>query len=61
MPYSCHDQLGTSGISGWPIGGGGTVRGIARSMRRTSTLTMTQTATRAPPGSVRRGRSTDAR
>ena len=28
MPYSCQAQFGTSGSSGWPIGGGSTARGI---------------------------------
>src|SRR5437868_4992295 len=32
MPYSCHAQLGRSGISGWPMGGGSTVRGIGRAI-----------------------------
>ena len=32
MPYSCQAQFGKSGKSGWPIGSGSTVRGIARSI-----------------------------
>ena len=56
MPYSCHAQLGTSGNSGWPIGGGSTVRGMAPSGLQFSTLTIVQTATRAPPGSLSGGR-----
>ena len=56
MPYSCQAQLGTSGSSGWPIGGGSTVRGIGAGGLQFSTLTMVQTATRAPPGRLRRGR-----
>ena len=56
MPYSCHAQFGTSGSSGWPIGGGSTVRGMAPSGLQFSTLTMVQTATRASPGKRRRGR-----
>src|ERR687892_347522 len=39
MPYSCHAQFGRSGNSGWPIGGGSTVRGIGRPMSHSSTLT----------------------
>src|SRR4051812_36942576 len=60
IPYSCHAQLGRSGMSGWPKGGDSTVRGIARSIDHSSTLTMVQTATRAPPGSLSGGRSTMA-
>src|SRR5204863_8860354 len=56
MPYSCHAQLGTSGRSGWPIGGGSTVRGIAPSGLQFSTLTIVHTATRALPGNVSLGR-----
>jgi hypothetical protein len=46
MPYSCHAQLGRSGSSGWPIGGGRTVRGIGPSMPQSSTFTMVQTTMR---------------
>ena len=41
----------------WFPGGGSTVRGMGRSMSQFSMLTMTQTATRLPPGSARGGRS----
>ena len=50
MPYSCQAQFGTSGSSGWPIGGGSTVRGIGAGRLQFSTLTIVQTATRASPG-----------
>ena len=60
MPYSCQDQFGTSGNSGCPIGGLSTVRGIAFSIRHSSTLRMTQTASFLPPGSRSFGRSTCA-
>src|SRR3954462_15258176 len=60
IPYSCQAQLGRSGSSGCPYGGGSTVRGIARSIDHSSTLTMVHTATRAPPGSLSGGRSTMA-
>ena len=60
MPYSCHDQFGTSGNSGCPIGGLSTVRGMAFSIRHSSTLRMTHTASFLPPGSVSFGRSTCA-
>src|ERR1700730_7535206 len=57
LPYSCHAQLGMSGLTELPAGGGRTVRGIGSRGFHSSTLTTTQTARRAPPGSVRRGRS----
>src|SRR6185295_10382292 len=60
MPYSCQAQLGRSGCSGCPYGGGSTVRGMLRSIDHSSTLTMVHTATRAPPGSLSGGRSTMA-
>src|SRR3954469_2090513 len=60
MPYSCQAQFGRSGWSGCPKGGGSTVRGIGRAMDHSSTFTMVQTATRAPPGSLSGGRSTIA-
>src|SRR2546423_2753899 len=60
MPYSCHAQFGRSGSSGWPNGGGNTVRGIGRSIDHSSTLTMVQHTTRASPGSLSCGRSTIA-
>jgi hypothetical protein len=56
MPYSCHAQFGTSGKSGWPIGGGSTARGIGPAGLQFSTLTMVHTATRALPGRLSRGR-----
>src|SRR5436190_10345664 len=56
FPYSCHAQLGTSGIGEPPAGGVRTVRGIGSRGFHSSTLTITHTASRAPPGSVSRGR-----
>jgi hypothetical protein len=56
IPYSCHAQLGTSGRSGWPIGGGSTARGMAPAGFQFSTLTIVQTATRASLGSRSGGR-----
>ena len=56
MPYSCQAQLGTSGRSGTPIGGGRTVRGIAPAGLQFSTFTIVQTATRALFGRLSRGR-----
>jgi hypothetical protein len=49
--------LGTSGSNGCPIGGLSTVRGMAFSIRHSSTLRMTHTASFLPPGSVNFGRS----
>jgi hypothetical protein len=60
MPYSCQDQLGTSGSSGTPVGAGSTCRAIGLPMSHTSRLTMLHTATRASPGSRNGGRSTIA-
>ena len=57
MPYSCQAQLGRSGSSGWPMGGGSTVRGIGRSMPQSSTFTMVHTAMRAPSGNLNGARS----
>ena len=54
------DQFGTSGNNGWPIGGLNTVRGIAFSIRHSSTLRMTHTASFLPSGSLSFGRSTCA-
>src|SRR5262249_54368311 len=60
IPYSCQDQLGTSGITLAPDGAGSTVRGIGASMFHSSTLTIVHTAIRAPPGSLAGARSTMA-
>ncbi len=57
LPYSCHDQLGMSGIGDPPAGGVRTVRGIGSSGFHSSTLTITQTTRRASPGSFSGGRS----
>ncbi len=57
MPYSCQDQFGTSGNSGWPIGGLSTVRGIAFSIRHSSTFKITHTASFLPSGNLNFGRS----
>src|SRR5207302_7875855 len=57
LPYSCHAQFGMSGIGDPPAGGVSTVRGIASRGFHSSMLTMTQTASRAPPGSARGRRS----
>src|SRR5579864_4703113 len=56
FPYSCHAQLGTSGLGEPPAGGGKTVRGIGSRASHSSTLTITHTASRTPPGSVNRRR-----
>src|SRR6266566_3414095 len=56
LPYSCHAQFGISGIGEPPAGGVRTVRGIGSRGFHSSTLTITHTASRAPPGSVSRGR-----
>src|SRR4026208_1439154 len=50
IPYSCHAQLGRSGISGWPYGGGSTVRGMLRSIAHSSTVTMGHTPLRGTEG-----------
>jgi hypothetical protein len=60
MPYSCQAQLGRSGSSGCPIGGGSTVRGMARSIDQCSTLTMIHTSRRLPLGATSAGRSGSA-
>ena len=52
LPYSCHAQFGMSGIGEPPAGGVKTVRGIVSLMSHSSTLTMTHSASRAPPGSA---------
>ena len=52
LPYSCQAQFGMSGIGAPPAGGVSTVRGIVSLMSHSSTLTMTQTASRAPSGSA---------
>src|SRR5512136_1230812 len=57
FPYSCHAQFGISGIGEPPAGGVRTVRGIVSSGFHSSTLTITQTASRAPPGNMSRGRA----
>ena len=57
IPYSCHDQFGTSGTWTRFPGGGSTVRGMGLSTSQFSTFTMTQTATRLPPGSASGARS----
>ena len=59
IPYSCQAQLGTSGTVATPWGAVRYWRAIAFSMSHSSTLTMVQTAMRAPFGSVQRGRSDD--
>jgi len=56
LPYSCHAQLPTSGNRTCPCGGIRRRRGIGRVMSQTSTLTMVQTAMRAPLGKDHRGR-----
>src|ERR1044071_4746461 len=56
MPYSCHAQFGRSGCSGFQKGGDRTVRGMLLSIDHSSTLTMVQTAIRAPSGSLSGGR-----
>ena len=50
FPYSCQDQLGTSGKSGCPMGGGRMVQGWALVEPQCSTFIIVQTAIRAPPG-----------
>ncbi len=56
LPYSCQAQFGMSGIGEPPAGGVNTVRGIVCLASHASTLTITQTAIRAPPGSFNGGR-----
>ena len=60
MPYSCHDQFGTSGSNTCPVGAGNTCRAIGRAMSQNSRLTIVHTTSRAPPGSFSGGRSTIA-
>jgi hypothetical protein len=60
MPYSCHDQFGTSGNNTWPVGAGNTCRAIGRAMSQNSRLTIVQTTRRAPPGNFKGRRSTIA-
>src|SRR6056300_1944315 len=55
IPYSCQAQFARSGIRGWPMGGGSTVRGMALAMVQCSTFTMTQTASFLPLGSLSEG------
>src|SRR5580704_13670653 len=57
FPYSCHAQFGMSGIGEPPAGGVRTVRGIVSRGFHSSTLTITQTASRAPPGNASLGRA----
>ena len=57
LPYSCQAQLGMSGIGEPPAGGVSTVRGMVWWMSHSSTLTITHTARRAPPGRASGGRS----
>jgi hypothetical protein len=57
IPYSCQDQLGTSGNNGCPIGGDKTVRGIGPSIRHSSIFTQTQTAILLPFGNFNLGLS----
>src|SRR6516162_228276 len=60
MPYSCQLQLGTSGSSEMPVGGGITCRAMGREISQTSRLTMLQTMIRPLLGSRNGGRSTIA-
>src|SRR5208282_1900034 len=48
LPYSCQAQFGMSGIGAPPAGGVSTVRGIGWVGSHSSTLTINQTANRAP-------------
>src|SRR5260370_2087435 len=59
-PYSCQLQLGRSGMSGTPVGAGSTWRAMARSISHSSRLTIGQTMSRRPLGSVSGVRSTMA-
>src|SRR5688572_14559969 len=56
FPYSCQAQFGMSGSGEPPAGGVSTVRGIGSRGFHSSTLTITQTARRAPSGSRSAGR-----
>jgi hypothetical protein len=60
IPYSCQVQLGMSGVTWTPCGAGSTWRAIGFSDGHSSTLTIGQTTTRAPPGRASFGRSTIA-
>ena len=57
LPYSCQHQFGMSGVGAPPAGGVSTVRGMVSFGSHSSTLTITQIAMRAPPGSFSAGRS----
>src|SRR6476620_10479836 len=57
LPYSCQHQFGMSGVGAPPAGGVSTVRGMVSFGSHSSTLTITHTAMRAPPGSFSGGRS----
>ena len=57
LPYSCQHQFGMSGDGAPPAGGVSTVRGITSFGSHSSTLTITHTAMRAPPGNFSGGRS----
>src|SRR5262249_32036650 len=57
FPYSCHAQFGMSGSGEPPAGGVKTVRGMGSRGFHSSTLTMTHTIRRPPPGRDRQGRS----
>ena len=57
LPYSCQAQLGMSGLGEPPAGGVSTVRGMGSRAFHSSILTITQTASLAPPGSFSAGRS----
>src|SRR5881296_3802779 len=51
IPYSCHAQFGTSGMTATPCGEVRYCRGMPFSMDHSSMLTMVHTAMRAPLGS----------
>src|SRR2546427_12020795 len=51
IPYSCHAQFGTSGMTATPCGEDRHCRGMPLSMDHSSTLTMVHTAMRAALGS----------
>ena len=57
IPYSCHVQLGKSGICATPMGGPEAWRAMARVISHSSTLTTGQTTSVAPSGSASGGRS----
>ena len=56
IPYSCQLQFGTSGRSGWPWGGGITVRAIGRATSQSSSAITGQMTMRTPSGSRSGGR-----